>query len=121
MIIVVMQKGKMNNETKTSIRYLSINTVILFLLVYHDSWLYDKRDKFNICAFDISYCDYCSIYNHRRSNNSSRFNYRGLTMTFILGFVIGAVAEFIALLVIAHEVQKTRNEKILGGDNNDKV
>lgn len=34
-------------------------------------------------------------------------------MNFILGFIIGAVTEFIALLVVAHEVQKKRNKEIL--------
>lgn len=38
-------------------------------------------------------------------------------MTFILGFIIGAVTEFIALLVIAHEVQKKRDKEILRGDS----
>lgn len=34
-------------------------------------------------------------------------------MTFILGFIIGAVTEFIALLIITHEVWKKREKEIL--------
>lgn len=41
-------------------------------------------------------------------------------MNFVLGFIIGAVTEFIALLVIAHEVQKKRDKEILRGANNGK-
>lgn len=39
-------------------------------------------------------------------------------MTFILGFIIGAIAEFIALLIIAKQVQKKRDKEILRSDNN---
>lgn len=37
---------------------------------------------------------------------------------FILGFLIGVIAEFIALLVIAKQVQKRRDKEILRGDKN---
>lgn len=36
-------------------------------------------------------------------------------LKFMLGFIIGTVTEFIALLVIAHEVQKKRDKEILRG------
>lgn len=39
---------------------------------------------------------------------------------FILGFLIGVIAEFIALLVIAKHVQKRRDKEILRGDKNDR-
>lgn len=39
---------------------------------------------------------------------------------FILGFLIGVIAEFIALLVIAKQVQKRRDKEILiNGNGND--
>lgn len=38
---------------------------------------------------------------------------------FIIGFLIGAIAEFIALLVIAKQVQKRRDKEILRGDDNE--
>lgn len=37
---------------------------------------------------------------------------------FILGFLIGVIVEFIALLVIAKQVQKRRDKEILRGDKN---
>ena len=39
---------------------------------------------------------------------------------FILGFLIGVIAEFIALLVVARQVQKIRDKEILRGDDNGK-
>lgn len=42
-------------------------------------------------------------------------------MNFILGFIIGAVAEFIAFLVIAHEIQKKRDIEVLMNGNGNSV
>lgn len=39
---------------------------------------------------------------------------------FLKGFIIGAVTEFIILLIIARKTQKDKEKEILKGEKNDK-